>query len=139
MVCSHWNKILCVVRQVMQSRTNALARRSDLVDSTWDAVVHWLKPAMNEKQTITLCWASYVLSTMSMDPYFEAGNAMRGMYIGGTDWDKKTSLKVGATTWVLMTEWGSGLVVVMMVWGYKVGWSGWFAILITSIVFRGCY
>ena len=30
-----------------------------------------------------------MLSIMSTDLYFEAGNAMRGVYIGGTDFDKK--------------------------------------------------
>ena len=100
MVCSHQNIILCVVKQVMQSTTSAPARqlKTALVDLTCDAVVHWVKPVMNEKWTIMLCWAPYVLSIMLMDPYFVAGNAVRGVYIGGTDWDKKMSWKVGATT-----------------------------------------
>ena len=34
-----------------------------------------------------------MLSTMSMNLYIEAGNAMKGMHIGGTDRDKKNFLK----------------------------------------------
>ena len=68
-VCWNWKKILCVVRQVMQSANCVPARwlRVPLVDLTWDAVVPQVKPAMNEKRTVVLCWASRMLSSMSMN------------------------------------------------------------------------
>ena len=45
------NKILCVVRQVMESANCAPIRRlkNVLVDLTRDAVVHQVKPTVNEK------------------------------------------------------------------------------------------
>ena len=47
----------CVVRQVMQSANCAPARqlKNVLVDLAWDAVVHQVKTAVNERQTMVLC------------------------------------------------------------------------------------
>ena len=50
--------------------------------STWDAVVHQVKPALNEKRTFTVCWAPYVLFIMPMNLYFESGHAMSKLCAG---------------------------------------------------------
>ena len=55
-----------------------------LVDVTWDAVVHQVKPAINENWTITLCWAPYMHFTMPMNLYFVAGHAMSRLCTGQT-------------------------------------------------------
>ena len=67
-VCWNWNKILSVVRQVMQSANCAPARqlRITFVDLTWRAVLPQVKSAVYEKRTVVLCW-TLMLSTMSMN------------------------------------------------------------------------
>ena len=51
MACENRSKIICIVRQVMQSANCAPARRlkNELVDLTRDDVVHQVKPVVNEK------------------------------------------------------------------------------------------
>ena len=55
-VCRNQNKNLCCeAGDAINKLCASQATKKSADESTWDAVVHQVKPAVNEKQTIMLC------------------------------------------------------------------------------------